>query len=87
MNPDPEALPLVFRYGKATKADGFRFTTAASYVMNNELLNSNMLKMVWRIGYSSDEEAYSKFAKPIFSEWTSPNYLVDAVLKPVNTKT
>ena len=57
IRPDPDAIPLVFRYTKCTKADAFRFTTAASYMSNAELIASDVLKVVWRVGYSADEEA------------------------------
>ena len=57
IRPDPEALPLVFKFTKSTKPDAFKFTTAASYLANAELMASETLKMVWRVGYSADEEA------------------------------
>ena len=57
LKPD-EHSQLVFRYTSlASKADGMRFTTAASMFRNKELLNSRMLVCVWRVAYSADDQA------------------------------
>ncbi|CAE7446346.1 unnamed protein product [Symbiodinium sp. CCMP2592] len=48
ISPDPEQIPLVFKYLKKTQSEQFKFTTGASYFTNKELTSSEALRLVWR---------------------------------------
>ena len=57
VHPDSQQLPLVFKFAVKTQAEHFKFTTAASFLTNKDLTSSSMLRLVWRVSFSMDEEA------------------------------
>ena len=66
ITPDDSSLPLVFKYTKLTKPENFKFTSAASYFDNKELMESKNLKTAWRVSFSPDEEEYQLLKLPLF---------------------
>ena len=53
--PDPQQIPLVFKYTQKTGTDA-KFTTMASYFTNAALLASPNLRLVWRVSFQADEQ-------------------------------
>ena len=55
MVPDATA-PLVFKYTSNANKTDVRFTAAASYFGNRELLRQAVLRICWRVCWSQDDQ-------------------------------